>query len=387
VLRAANVPSATIGLLSDELTATAATEYAGSRFLARELLTRHGSPAPVPPATVISSPTPSRERIRELIDLVGEGRVRRIRKIWNGFDSDVAALLDSAMTSDRLGRRMQHALQELRTDRKGRRWNVWLPLAEEEEIALQTAGAAIRTALAKKGQLSPEVDDRIGTLLLNDVSSMTRMVMSRQVRPSYLPVPKSHIDGDSTAEPFRIPDGPYRHWVLLAHREEEVVLGDGYDKPVLERVELNSGLTFGSWDGTGLPYGYPDPSVWEAGASRYPPIPSDYSFKGPAVGLDIHRDPFGRIELLIPHPFLPALTQLNAVEPIRGFTLVDAAGRESLVCRTWKQRYISDEYISDREPTLHGMQVLVRGDLFDALSARTSHAAIFVSVASRRSDE
>jgi hypothetical protein len=40
--------------------------------------------------------------------------------------------------------------------------------------------------------------------------------------------------------------------VLLAHREEEVIVGDGYDKPVLERVELNSGLTFGDWDGTRL---------------------------------------------------------------------------------------------------------------------------------------
>jgi len=29
-------------------------------------------------------------------------------------------------------------------------------------------------------------------------------------------------------------------------------VGDGYDKPVLERVELNSGLTFGDWDGTRL---------------------------------------------------------------------------------------------------------------------------------------
>jgi hypothetical protein len=283
VLRDVNVPSSTIGLLRDELAVTAASEFVGSRFLARELLTREGSPAPVPPGTVISSPAPSPERIQELIGLVGEGRVRRIRKIWNDFDSDVAAQLDSAMTSDRLGRRMQHALQELRTERKGRRWNVWLPLNEEEEIALQTAGAAIRTALTRRGQLSPEVDDRVGALLLNDLSSMTRMVMSRQVRPDYLPVPKAHVDGDSTAEPFRVADGPYRNWVLLAHREEEVILGDGYDKPVLERVELNSGLTFGPWDGTGLPYGYPDPTVWEASASRYPPIPSDYSFKGPAA--------------------------------------------------------------------------------------------------------
>jgi hypothetical protein len=387
VLREANVPSTTIGLLLDELTATASTEFVASRFLARELLTRHGAPAPVPPATVITSPTPSPERAQDLISLVGEGRIRRVQKLWNDYDSDVAALLDSAMTSDRFGRRMQHALQELHADRKGRRWNVWLPLAEEEEIALQTAGAAIRTAVAKRGQLSPEIDDRVGGLLLNDLSSMTRMVMSRQVRPNYLLAPRAHVDGDSTAQPFRVPDGPYRNWVLLAHREEEVIVGDGYDNPVLERVELNSGLMLGPWDGTGLPYGYPHPSVWEASASRYPPIPADYCFEGPAVGLGIHRDPFGRIELLVPHPFLPALTQLNAVESGQGFTLVDIAGREGLVCRTWKQRYISDEYISDREPTLHGMQVLMRGDLFEALSASTSQPVIFVSVVSRRTDE
>lgn len=381
------VPIATIGMLFDELSTAAATEFVATRFLARELLRRHGSSTPVPPTTVISNPLPSPEQIQELLEVVGEERVRRIVKIWPEFDTDVAALLDSALASERLGRKMQDALRELHPDRKGRKWSVWLPLYEEIEVALQTAGAAIRTALAKRGRLNPQIDDRIGALLLNDVKPLIRMVMSRQVRPHYLPFPRARVGENSIAEPFRVPDGPYRDWVLLAHREEEVIVGDGYDKPILGRVQLDSGLMFGSWDGAGLPYGYPDPTVWDLSASRYPPIPSDYSFSGPTVGLDIRRDPFGQIGLLVPHPFLPALAQLKAVESSQGLTLVDAVGQEGLLCRTWQQRYISEEYISDREPTLHGMQVLMRSDLFETLSASTEEPAVCVSVTSRRGAE
>jgi hypothetical protein len=64
-----------------------------------------------------------------------------------------------------------------------------------------------------------------------------RLALSRRARPNHYPRP---LDSPRFAtEPgFRlVSDGDFAGWVVLAHHEQQLVLGDGYLKPVDARLE------------------------------------------------------------------------------------------------------------------------------------------------------
>jgi hypothetical protein len=71
-----------------------------------------------------------------------------------------------------------------------------------------------------------------------------RLALSRRARPNHYPRP---LDSPRFAtEPgFRlVSDGDFAGWVVLAHHEQQLVLGDGYLKPVDARLESWSALQF-----------------------------------------------------------------------------------------------------------------------------------------------
>jgi hypothetical protein len=257
---------------------------------------------------------------------------------------------------------------------------MWLPVDEEQERILQMVGAAGRAARAMEGVLDPAVEDIIGGLLVGEVGLGVRTALSRVPRPSQHPTP-------SDAPPFAVspghglvPRGDFTGWVVVGHHERQLVVGEGYDKPVVARPEAWSALTYvdGPVDlGGNLPMGYGLPRIWEhrapAGAAAGP-------FLGPALGFDIVRDAFGVLEVLAPHPVLVLAAGLVPAPFEQGLALVDEKGELALVGRVWREALLGTEEIDDHEHRLEGIELLAREDVITRAAVWSTGDPVTVSI-------
>jgi hypothetical protein len=284
-------------------------------------------------------------------------------KVWPEFGLRADTCFNQALQSEDLKNGMERSLRRLRRDREDRRVGLWLPFDEEVERSLQITGAGIRTALAQDGIIDPETEAFVASSLLGGIDSGVRICLSRIIRPSMLIRPAEMTPGSTQTTPTVISDGEFRNWVVLGHIETEVIVGDGYDRPVQRRVLLWSGLISGDWreDG-GLPLGRAYPDVWRSTGWREMERPR--SFGGPLAALEMLRDPFGRLEILAPQPLFLVLGALDSAPAEQGFSFLDSAGKPALVSRNWSQRFIAEAF-EDREPKLKGTVLLAREDTYE----------------------
>jgi hypothetical protein len=256
---------------------------------------------------------------------------------------------------------------------------LWTPIDEQIERCLQTTGAGVRSALAKRGVLEPEVEGVLGRSFLGKADLGIRISLSRTVRPGCLPSPRSLGAGTTVSAPITIQLGQHAGWVVLAHQETQLEIGDGYDKPVMAKHVSHAGVIFGDWkhDG-GLPLGYPYPKIWQFW--EWKKIEAPHSFGGPIATLDVKRDSFSRIRLLAPHPVIFVASGLDLASSERGLMFVDAVGSPAVVCINWQRQLIGEKNLADIEPTQYGMALLGRPDVFEAVAALAEISPTYVTI-------
>jgi hypothetical protein len=362
-------------MITDELCVIATGDLVSARVLARKLLERAGVHFPIqPPIDLPFVPTISDERTSDLRRLIGENRIRRVEEFWPGFGERVTRYVDLRLKSDELRTRMQRTLHRINRRRKGRNLQVWLPVDEEVERTVQITGTMARTELARNGILDPNIEESIGLRLLGDVDIPTRLMFSRIVRPMYLPKCSQLQVGRFVTEPISVPDGEFAGWIILAHYETELLVGDNYDKPVTGKIEVLSGLQYSSdWqNGESLPLGIGYLAVW---SSKVPSSLVHVPFSGPLVGLNFTHDTFGVIQFIVPHPIVQVAGQLEPAPFSRGLKLLDSYGKPAVVCSYWRQKLIDTTYEADQEPRVQGMQILARPDILENISNYTLERA------------
>ena len=161
---------------------------------------------------------------------------------------------------------------------------MWTPVDEQIERCLQTTGAGVRAALAKLGVLDPDVEVVLGRSLLGKVDLAIRITLSRTIRPVCLQSPSTLGEGTTISPPITVERGQFSGWVVLAHQETQLQIGDGYDHPVTAKHVLHAGVVFREWkDDGGLPLGYPYPKMWQPSAWKKIGVP--HSFGGPIAAL------------------------------------------------------------------------------------------------------
>ncbi len=351
------------------LSSVAFGEFASARVLARRLLARAGlDVVSAPPRHLPPAPSLGTARIEELSRYIGKQRIELVEAIWPDFGRVVAERLEVAIKGDELRDRMTSAFRHLRSGRKGRDYRLWFPDSEERVRVLQTTAAAIPPAMVSNGFVDTDTEDEVGMALLGDLDLGTRSSLSRIVRPEHLPMPTNLSPVTIERGPRLVPNGDFAGWVVLAHHEEELVVGEGYDKPVEARRQTWSGLLFADESvdlGRQLPLGYGESGVWlypaPEGAGPAP-------FRGPAAGLEICVDEWGTVMVLAPHPALVVASRLRPAPFARGLVLVDSEGQPAIVARSWRQHLLGEDEISDHEHRLVGMELLARSDTVDKAS-------------------
>lgn len=300
----------------------------------------------------------------------------------------VAERLEAAIKGDELRDRMTSAFRHLRNGRKGRDYRLWFPDSEERVRVLQTTAAAIPPALTSNGFVDADTEDEAGTALLGDLDLGIRSSLSRIVRPEHHPIPTDLPPAAVERGPRLVPNGNFAGWIVLAHHEEELVVGEGYDMPVEGRRQAWSGLLFADKSaklGGQLPLGYGESDVWlhpaPEGASPAP-------FHGPAAGLEICVDEWGTLEVLAPHPVLVVASRLYPASFAHGLVLVDSKGYPAIVARSWRQHLLGEDEISDREHRLVGVELLARPDVVSEASkwALAEPVHVTTNVTSRTED-
>lgn len=86
---------------------------------------------------------------------------------------------------------MDDVLIRSRLEREGRLMESWFPVDEEAERCLRQVGTAAGEALAPSDEHADAVHEASGRRLLLDVDLTVRTILTRTVRPTYLPSARS----------------------------------------------------------------------------------------------------------------------------------------------------------------------------------------------------
>jgi hypothetical protein len=309
---------------------------------------------------------------------MGRRRIERVNRVWPEFGQHAVQQMEMALQSKVLGRQMRRTHDRFRLGRKGRVMPLWFPLEEEIERVFQITGSSARLALAKQGIIGGPVEEEIGDLLLGDVGTSVRLALSRCVRPKYAENLRSGVDRVRICEPVVVDSGEFIGWVIggFSESESRVMSRDSVDT----RIVVLSGVVFNAspFSDDQLPFGHGDPQTW---TSRHPPEIPLGALEGPVSALQKIADPFGESDILLPHPIILAAGRLSLAPFAGGLTLVDPDGKPAVVCRTWRQCLIGDEYFDDREHRIEGSHLLIRRDVFDAASRLASASPQSVTLA------
>ncbi len=364
-----------------ELQAAASMPFVTARVLARSLLDRAGVVVAMPPSSEPGVALISEEQAAEIEAGVGRARLSKATEIWPDFVGLFGTCFEAARASDEMKAQMERTVRRLGPRREGRRLALWTPADEQIERCLQTTGSGVRAALAKHGVLDPDVEGVLGRSFLGKVDLGIRISLSRTVRPTYLQSPSTAGDGTTVSPPITVDRGQFAGWIVLAQRETQLQIGDGYNHPVTVKRVLHAGVVFREWkDDGGLPLGYPYAKMWQPAAWKTTGVPD--SFGGPIAALGLERDAFSRIEFLAPHPVILVTNSLDLAPTERGLMFVDSAASPAVICVNWQRKLIGEENLADIEPTQYGMSLFARPDVFEAVSAIALHPSCYVTIVS-----
>lgn len=357
--------------LTEELEALESTDVLGFRVLARRLLRRALGARPVPPPPGALTPASGDGLQEEQLSFHSRGRLERARETWPDFRGLVSRSAAAALHSTSVDERMRQSVRATQNPGDpGRDAHIWYIADEVFEEAIQTQGSRVRAALARSGRVDSGAEEELASVLLEDVSCAVRAEYSRTIRPCG-PLPSELTDLIGHVAP--IEDGEWAGWYRAGHIESELVLDER--RIVGERVTALGGIVFadGATVEGQIPFHEADWRVWkEKGASVGPPL----GFHGPLAGLFVSRHPLGRLEVVCPHPIVWDLG-LEPTSASGRFQLDDADGNPAVVGRQWRMRPIGSDYVADQAHRLRGADLLIRGDIFAALSARATTEPLY----------
>jgi hypothetical protein len=365
--------------VSSTLKSIAADDLVSCRILAQLLLGRCNLPAFTPPPKELPVLYHlDDKRARFLSRHVGKDRIRRIRRVWPGFEQYALGQIDAAYRSDAIRHRMARVLDRFRLQREGRRQEIWYPIDEEVESILQRTGAAVRCGLARDGVVDSSMEMQLGMALLQDIETMVRVTLSRIVRPNWAESLSPGKTGmQQLSEPLIIHSDEFAGWVVAGFRETQLDLGSL--GAVKNRHTVYGGLVFDRAFASSntFPFATGDPRTWSEGEAM---AHFSEALDGPVAGYQRTNDAFGEIETFVPHPFLLAVGRLKATEFSQGLTLIDPDGKPAIVCRNWRRALIGIQYFDDFEHRTDGLALLIRRDIFTMASSSTTHRARFATV-------
>lgn len=368
--------------VAEELQVIATGQLVSVKILAAYLLNRAGLKVPLsaPSSPLVASITA--ERQTEIIRIIGTKRVQDVEQIWPNFGRYAAGRVNLALQSEDLRKRTQSFYRDIGRYSRKRPLAIWTPLDEELERAVQLTGGTVRVALAQEGIIDESNEIKVGSRLLGNLEISIRYCNSRIVRPSYLPMPNS-LPSRSRSDIIAVENGRFTGWVVLGHRETELVVGESYPHPLRECIEVYSGVEFGCSDEPDLPLGGGSASIWTHDVEGGSIIKS---FRGPLAGLAFDADQFGRIDLLSPHPAV--LNGGVKTAPSHwGLILLDASGEPAVVGQSWRQKHIWDKSLEDEVPLFEGFQLLLRPDMFQAIRKLTVDSVSYTTVVTHKTTD
>lgn len=357
-------PYPAANLARESLRTIAAGSLLSARVLARQILLRLGEKTPFPPAaTVPIAPRVPPAKAEQIMECIGAERTQRIASIWPRFGPAVVGPLDQALSAEIIAHRMENFGDNtgLRHCRSRSLRHLWSPMQEEAERIMQTTGTAVRTALAREGEIDPENETRLGIALLGETELSLRSAMSRCLRPIYLPQPGVYPVGTTNSALLTVPEGPYQDWIVLGWHETQLQIGERYKREPTIETMIYAGVECTLTNAiNALPFGLGDCTVWTTELRAF-----SKAFRGPVAGFDLTSDNFGGLEILCPYANFITANSLKPAPCEQGLTLTDPAGTPALVSHNWRQRLLEEErVIADRTPTQYGVCLLVRPDVF-----------------------
>jgi hypothetical protein len=282
--------------------------------------------------------------------------------------------MNQVRASNEMRRSMQRVLNgRLRMQHLEHDLNAWYPFDEEyERVLQQTASNLISESTAEGSDF--ERESRIGTALLGDVGLAVRSTLSRGTRPAYARAWGDVAAGGFVAEPFALEAGEFAGWIVASYLEVELVFGTDHDKQVKDRVLKAGGVVYDlAVDHWLDPIGLTDAAIWHGGQSSH----RSTELRGPLGRLARFRGPFGDQSILTPHPICLPAAMLSLASIDAGLRFVDPRGRTAIVSRNWREQP-RGEAEGDQIPKLHGHDLLIRADVFRAVSSRSPHAPRFI---------
>ena len=287
----------TLGL-SEELKALEASDILGFRVLARRLLQRAVGPRPALPPPPPLSRVHGDELEEEQLNFDTRGRLERARVMWPEFPDLVSRSAAIALRSTSVHERMRQSIRATQNPRDpGRDAHIWYVANEVFEEVVQAHGSRARAALARSGRVDPGAEDKLASVLLEDLDFAVRAEYSRSTRPPG-PLPSQLSNLTSDVAPIEV--GQWAGWYRAGHIESELLL-DEMRGTVVGRVTASSGVVFlvGGAGGRGqIRFHQADWRVWRG---KRLSEPHSVGFSGPVAGLYIARHPLGPLAVG-PHP-------------------------------------------------------------------------------------
>ncbi|MCY4615384.1 MAG: ATP-binding protein [Chloroflexi bacterium] len=358
--------------LGEELRALEETDILGFRVLGRRLLQRVTGPRPLPAPPPSLSAVYGDELDEKQLTFRSRGRLEQAGEMWPDFPTLVsrsaAVALDATSVEDGM---RQSILATQNPGDRGRDAHIWYIADEVFEEIVQTHGSRVRAARARSGQVAPEAEEELASVLLEEIGYAVRAEYSRTTRPSD-PLPSELADLTGHVAPIEV--GEWAGWYRVGHTESELMLDEG--RIVAERIIALGGIVF-PVDGAAaqgqIPFHNADWRVWEGLRVSAPP---SLGFNGPLAGLFVSRHPLGWLEVVCPHPIVWDLN-LEPASAAGRFQLDDPDGNPAIVGRQWRMRPIGSDYVADQVHRLSGADLLIRGDIFASVKARASADALY----------
>ena len=360
--------------LCDELLALEGSNVLGFRVLARRLLERtHGS-RPLPPPSSPPDQAKSTELSPGYLRSLSRGRLERTDDLWPDFTTIVSRSARAILHSDRVKEQMRQTMRAIqRPSDPTLDAHVWYIADELFECVLHTCGSQVRAAVARAGRITPQAEQELASILLDDIDVAVRYELSRTIRP---PESLPSTLQDSTSDLVLLKDGSWVGWYRAGHIETELVLNESRTKVVRE-VTATGGITFpvgGPGIGQDLPLHDGQWHVWKGGQSTVPVLGD---FHGPVAGLYQTRHPLGPLQFLCPHGTTLDFG-LKPAAPLEGLGLVDPEGNLAVVGRQWRMRPIGSDYVADERHRLVGADLLIRADVLAWLKTRSSLDPVYI---------
>lgn len=365
------------------LTSTAIVGPFSAAALARLLLSRANvdvpdlPPSRIPEVVLLSGPTLSFTR-----EAFGAAVLRPIEQLWPEYGDFAASVLEGNMQSEQHKSRMKAMREHVGNSAIVNHSQLWWPLDEEINHALQVAAGGLRAALARLGQIGMNVDQEFAMHLVGNVDLGVRMAMSRTARPAYYPRPQELPDFTVGELITATGDAQYNGWSVLGHHERQLQIAPGHERKVVAQHEASSGIVYaddrqidlvrGS-----LPLAAGDGTVWSGATIGPMPTPI---VEGPVAAMDIERDPFGVIQMLDPGPLIRHFAAIHPVSALGGLIFVNRVNEPVLVSRCWREPLLENEYVNDRVYEFVGTELLARPDLLGRAGELAATSQKYVTV-------